>query len=136
MAVVNPALGTTLGFDQTTPGTYVTLGNVMSIGSDREFGSVETTNLGSTKKTYRATILDGGEISFEVELDPGDSAHAALETSFLAGTTHLWKITYTDTAHATDIITGFITKYSTSAGGPEENLTASFTVKADGTTIS
>jgi Lambda phage tail tube protein, TTP len=133
MATVNPALGTTLSCDFTTPSTYVAIGQILSIDFEPEVGSAETTHLGSTTKTYRPTITDAGEITFEVEYDPGDAtAHQKLKALAITPAVHLWKITYADSGTSTDVVNGFLTKMGRSAGGPEDNLTASFTVKCTG----
>lgn len=136
MATIYVAKGTTLSFDPVTPSTYVTIGNLTSVSHDGGFGDVEVTNLGSSRKQYRPTLQDVGEATFELQLDPGDTTHAALKTAYLAGAVHLWKITYPDVGTTTDIASGFINKYSPNAGGAEEVLTLSITVKFDGTTVS
>jgi hypothetical protein len=134
-----PALGTTLKVDKTggtSPTTQV--GQILSIdGPSSEVGSVETTNLSSTWKQYRPTLPDGGEVSMEIEYDPTDtgtgSSHGFLKT--IAGTPakYTWVVTYPTTPACTDTFVAFLTKLGRSAGGAEENLTSSFTLKIDGT---
>jgi hypothetical protein len=125
---VQPALGTTIGCDFTTPSTYVTIGQVLNISVSGEVGTAETTHLGSTKKTFRPTLEDPGEINFEIEYDPSDTvSHTLLETLYAAKTIKGWQIAYV--VGTPKVFQGFLTKLERTAGGPEENLGASFTVK-------
>jgi hypothetical protein len=125
---VQPALGTAIACDFTTPSTYVTIGQVLSISQSGEVGTAETTHLGSTKKTFRATLEDPGEINFEIEYDPSDTvSHTLLEAAYTGKVTHGWQISFPVGTPKT--FTGFLTKLERTAGGPEENLGASFTVK-------
>jgi hypothetical protein len=135
MAIVQPAAGTTLAFDPTTPLTYLTIGNITSIsGPEGEVGSVETTVLTSTRKTYRYTIVDPGELSFELDFDPTDAAvHAKLAALQDVPAMHSWQITYPCAGTPKKAtIDGFLTKFSPDAGGVEENLTAAVTIKLTG----
>jgi hypothetical protein len=133
--VVQPAAGTTLACDFATPLTYVTIGNITSIsGPESEVGSVETTVLTSTRKTYRYTIVDPGELSFELDFDPTDTtAHILLAGLQDAPAIHSWQITYaTVPTSKKATISGFLTKFAPNAGGVEENLTAAITIKLTG----
>jgi hypothetical protein len=132
--VVQPAAGTTLGCDFTTPLTYLTIGNILNItGPSSEVGSVETTVLTSTRKTYRFTIVDPGELTFELDFDPTDTnTHTLLAGLQDAPAMHSWQITYPTTPAKKATVSGFLTKFEPNAGGVEENLTASVTVKLSG----
>jgi len=132
--VVQPAAGTTLACDFTTPLTYVTIGNITSIsGPESEVGSVETTVLTSTRKTYRYTIVDPGELSFELDFDPTDtSSHTLLAGLQDVPALHSWQITFATTPAKKATVSGFLTKFAPNAGGVEENLTAAITVKLTG----
>jgi hypothetical protein len=144
-----PALGTTLAVNMagtgtgTGTGSMLVIGQILSIdGPSSEVGQVETTHLLSTWKNYRATLPDGGEVSFEIEFDPTDTAtgtaaggHGALKTLAATGgvpATKGWQITYPTTPATTETFNGFLTKLGRSAGGPEEVLKASASIKIDG----
>lgn len=136
MAAVIPALGTKIAVDKTggeTP-TYTEISQVLSIeGASNEVGSVETTHLGSTRKTYRPSLPDGGETSFEIEYDPADAEHVFLRGLADAPAVRSWRIIYPTAPKATyHTFSGFLTAFNPSAGGPEENLTASITIKVTG----
>lgn len=138
-AIVQPALGTLLGCDFVSPNTFVDIGEVLSVKLSPEVGSIETTKLASTAKTYRPGLPDPGELTFDVHLDPTDSvAHACLKTLASTPAVHKWKITYPtvdsggSSSPTYETCTGFLTKFERSADGPEENLAASITVKLTG----
>jgi len=139
MATVIPALGTTIAVDQIggeTP-THTPISQVLSIeGAGNEVGSIETTHLKSTRKTYRPGLPDGGEVSLEIEYDPADADHKFLRG--LADDPEIlsWQISYPTEPKATlDTFDGFLTAFTPSAGGPEENLTASITIKVTGPVV-
>lgn len=128
MATVQAALGTTIGCDFVTAGTYVLIAQVLSISDKSNVGQAETTHLLSAKKSFRPTLEDPGEINFEIEYDGTDTtSHQALETLKSAKTIKGWQITYTNAPPK--VFQGFITDLERTAGGPEENQTASLTVK-------
>jgi len=135
--VVQPAAGTTLGCDFTTPATYVLIGNITSItGPSGEVGTVDTTVLTSTAKTFRPTLPDPGELTFELDFDPTDSTtHQKLENLAITPAMHGWQITYATTPPKICTVQGMLTKFEPSAGGVEENLTASVTVKCSGAPV-
>jgi hypothetical protein len=132
--VVQPAAGTTLACDFATPLTYVVIGNILNItGPSAEVGSVETTVLTSTRKTYRYTIVDPGELTFELDFDPTDTtSHTLLAGLQDAPAIHSWQISYATTPAKKATVSGFLTKFEPNAAGVEENLTASVTVKLSG----
>jgi hypothetical protein len=133
-----PALGTALAVDKTGgSSSYTTVGQILSLDLEPEVGQAETTHLGSTSKTYRPTLPDGGEVSLEVELDLTDTGaggtHGFLKTISQTPAIYYWKITYPTTPVTTDVFQAFLTKGpGRSAGGPEENLTAAITLKVTG----
>ncbi len=132
---VQPAAGTTLGCDFVTPNTYVLIGNITSIsGPESEVGSVETTILTSQRKTYRYTIVDPGELSFEIDFDPTEATtHQKLAALQDTPAIHSWQISYATLPTAkTATVSGFLTKFAPDAGGVEENLTAAITIKLTG----
>lgn len=136
---VIPALGTTISVAKTggeTP-TYTEISQVLSIeGASNEVGSVETTHLKSTRKTYRPGLPDGGEVSFEIEYDPADAEHVWLRSLADAPAVKSWRISYPTQPKATlDTFDGFLTAFGPSAGGAEENLSASITIKVTGPVV-
>ena len=135
--VVQPAAGTTIACDFTTPLTYVLIGNVLNItGPESDIGSIETTVLASTRKTYRPGLPDPGELSFDIDFDPTDTTtHTLLAGLQDAPVIHSWQITYATTPPKKATVSGFLTKFAPNAGGVDENLTASITVRLLGSIV-
>lgn len=68
------ALGTKLYVESDTPGTYIAVGNLNSIGVPGPTkGEVEVTDFDSTAREYLATLPDNGEISFSGYFNEADA---------------------------------------------------------------
>lgn len=78
-----------------SPGTYTTIAEITKIQrSGSKMDIVDTTNMDSIG-AYReklATLLDGGEISFEANYIPQDATQASLQAAFDNRTLAPWKI--------------------------------------------
>ena len=146
-----PALGTTIGIDEGYPAsnTYTNIGQVTSIdgAGGGEVGERETTNLASTVKTFQPTIPDNGECSIEVNYDPTDNAHKFMwqlkdvpptgsSASYLGFNN--FKVTFsTGNTNSSKVFPGFVkTIDGATADGPDENLTASFSIRIAGAVTS
>lgn len=126
MANIIPGKGTLLKKGSTTVAQRVT------ITASRSVGSVETTNLDSPEKEYRPTIGDSGEVQCDVEFDPDDTSHIALEAALDTPAVEEWSIvvpTATPTVYTFD---GFLTDFELNGIEVEGNLTASLTIKRTG----
>lgn len=125
------AQGCTISVDKTGSGTYTKLAQIESFdGPSNTVGSVETTNLDSTRRTYRPGLPDGGEISFDLQFDPADTSHIYLRGLADAPATKSWQVSYPTATHATlDTFSGHLTEYKPSGGGSEDLLMASVTIK-------
>src|SRR5208337_3780189 len=82
MATAWPALGTTIGIDESYPpgGTYSLIGSVISItnAGGAKVGVRDTTHLGSTIKTFAPSLAEPGEAKLSILFDPTDSVHKFL----------------------------------------------------------
>lgn len=142
-----PALGTTIGVDESYPpgGTYTLIGQVKSIGNagGGEVGERDTTVLTSGVKTFMPTIPDNGTVAIEVNADPTDSVHKFLAAakdvpptgsgaSYLG--TNNFKVTFaTGATTSTKVFPGFVkTLDGFTADGPDENLSGSFGIRVAG----
>lgn len=137
MANVLGGAGCTIAQESATPGTYTTIAEVVSISPPKiSVGSVETTHLSSSRKTFRPTIMDGGEVSFEIHYDPDETTHSALTTLATATAANQaaknWRITFTDATPATYTFSAFVTGFEVGQVGVEENITATITMKVSG----
>jgi hypothetical protein len=132
------AQGTTLSVDKLNTGvTYVPVAQIDSFdGPSNTVGAIETTNLSSTRKTYRPGLPDGGDISFDLQFDPSDTDHLYLrglaDTPILQG----WRVSYPTLPTAKwDTFQGFLTEFHPKGDGPEGILTASVKIKITGAIV-
>ena len=136
MAVI-PAEGTTIAVESVTPGTYTTIGQVVSITPpSTTVAEVNQTTLASTRKAYRAgKIPDSGTLQFQIQYDPNDTVHQDLEDYLNAGTTKNWKLVYVDgmVVAAHEIFAGFITEFTKSGLEDESDLVADLSIRVTGT---
>lgn len=125
------ALNTTLSYVVSTgPVVKSEVINVVSINApDGEMGKAETGHLKSTIKTKRPTLLDPGTVSLTIQWIPKDTVHQAVRALYYAKEQKTWEITYSDGSE--DEFEGFITKFTPSAGGNEENLTAEVVIQVN-----
>lgn len=138
-----PALGTAIGIDEAYPagGTYTAIGQVLSLdgAGGGEVGKRDTTILVSTVKTYQPTIPDNGQCSFELNFDPTDTVHKFLQQlkdvpPTGSGQSYLgfnnFKVTFsTGATTSSKVFPAFVESIDgPSAGGPDENLTATITL--------
>lgn len=129
--------GTTLSVDKTGGGTYTKVGTFTSIdGPSSSVGSIETTNLESTRKEYRPGLPDGGEISGTLQFDPAEATQAYLAGLADAPEVLSWQVSFPTKPNATLFtVDGFLTEFSPSAGGVEDVIEAAFTVKITGAVV-
>ncbi|OJW19369.1 MAG: hypothetical protein BGO49_08550 [Planctomycetales bacterium 71-10] len=136
MAVVIPALGTTLSYSTTADGTYTTVGNILSVGyPSASVEAVDTGNLGTFIKTSRPGQVDPGEVGFDLQYDPGDTTHAALR-KYVTGETPpavlYWRVISPTTPAKGEQFPGFLTECSPAAEDANGNLEGSATIKVAG----
>jgi len=95
----------------------------------------DTTNLDNTWRSTRATIPDGGEVNMIIQYDASQVTHAALWTSFQAGTNEAWKIILTDTNTAEIAWSGHIEEFSFDAAEVENVLQANLKIAVNGAIV-
>lgn len=124
----------------TVSSTLTTIGQVTSITApSMEMGSVETTHLTSTARTFLPTIFDGAEVQFTVEWNDQDAALTQDDvfTQFKAGTVDAWQIVYTwddgGTTYTTEVdFSAFVTAFPIDEVTVDNIATASITLKVTG----
>ena len=112
---------------------YTTVAQVVSFdGPDSEMGTRTTTHLGSTAKTYAASIFEGGTLSGEGLFDPAGTNHAAMLALLAAGTLSKWKITFTNATPSTLVVDGVLTKFNGSGFNVDDSVGYKFEIKLSG----
>jgi hypothetical protein len=124
---------TKIGY-KTSGDAYTLVGQVTSFsGPSWQVASIETTTLDDTAKQYRPGITDSGEMSFELNFDPSNTAQTAVKGFIESPQVVSWQVTFPTTPDATTFtFDGFPTAFEVSGGGPEELITASLTIKITG----
>ena len=94
--------------------------------------TVDITALDSTWRERLATILDGGEVTFDLAYDPDDSDHVQVRDDLLSKTKSTWHVYINSGGGAEDwSFEAYVTGFELSAGQGEA-LTASVTLTVTG----
>ena len=118
----------------TANGTTITIdsqliGDVLSISPvSVSVATIDATDLDSTWRTFIGGIKDGGECSFQINLNPSDASHISLETD-IDGTAKAVSIAWSDAT--TCSFSAIITSYAPSAS-IDSALTCSIGMKISG----
>jgi predicted secreted protein len=127
------AFGTTLARESdSTPGTYIAIGNVTSLsppGISRETLDVTAHDSPDGWMEFLGGLKDGGEVSFDVNYDP--AKHDDLLADFQADDPVNWKVTFPDTAATEWTFPGILTGFEPDAPY-DDKLAASLTLKVAG----
>ncbi len=133
--------------DEGYPGnsTYTNIGEIVSLEhlGGGEVGERDTTVLSSTAHTSAPTIPDNGEVTIELNWDPTDAVHKfirnlkdappfSVNTSFIGFNT--FKAVFaTGNTNTSSIFNAWVKNFDgATAGGVDENLTASVTLRVTG----
>lgn len=87
--------GTSLSYSIGSPTTFISLGNIVGFeGPGGSSTQIDTTDLSDTAyKTFMTGLIDAGDVTFDLNLDPGNASHAALKLAQEQGTSLEIKIT-------------------------------------------
>lgn len=127
------SLGTLLKIgDGADPEVFTTIGAVKDIsGPSIKMGTTDASTHASLAKEWVASIVDNGEVSFDINFDYSDTTHAGLMTDLNAGTLRNFEIILTDSGATQVDFTAIVTGYELSA--PVEGiLTASISLQISG----
>lgn len=128
--IAQPAINTLLQYgDGSSPENWTTIANVGSIGGPALAGQVVDVTSHSTSVPWRekvVTLLDSGDITFDVFFIPSDAGHKTLMKLFMergqgaAGLFIDFRIVFPDVAATKWYLFGFISKFNMSA--PVDNV--------------
>ena len=111
---VTESQGTVFAYSTDSGTTYNTVAQVTNI-SGLGGGSatvIDITNLASTRREKRMGLPDEGQITLELNYDPDDTGHSALETLRDGRTLADFKITATDTTPTEYTFQGYVTVFN------------------------
>lgn len=91
---------------------FTTVAEVKSIqGPNTQTAVVDVTHMGSDDNTreFLPTLIDPGDLSFNVNFLPGNATHTGLRTDQKNRTRRNWKLVFTDAAATTYSFAGYVT---------------------------
>lgn len=130
------SLGTTLKIGNgATTEVFTAVGELRDVkGPTRSLGTEDVTHHGSAAAEFVATVLDNGEVTFDMNYDPADTIHAQIIDDMEDRTLRKFELTYTDDGDAKAAFSAFITKFETDMK-VKGALTASITLKISGAVV-
>lgn len=100
-------------------------------GPTRSLGTEDVTAHDSAAATFVATILDNGEVTFDIGYDPANTGHAGVISDMTGKTCRNWELVLTDTGAASYKFAAFVTKFELDLK-VKGSITASLTLKISG----
>ncbi len=115
---------------------FTSIGDVLSFSAPSEsMDTIDVTAMDDTAKEFIPSgIVDGGEVTFDVNFAGNDAQHQSLRADLRAGTARNFKILLNDsTGTKTQFaFTGYVTKFDGAKAGIGEQYKASVTIKVTG----
>lgn len=100
-----------------TPVTYATLGNIRSFsGLDGQNSEIDTSNFQSTGKEFLLGLYDGGQMTYELDIDNADAAQQSARTAQQASTKKNFRVILPSGTTPTISFAGFVKKFSMQGG--------------------
>ena len=111
------------------------IGEVVSFNGPGGSASViDVTHLGSTRREKRMGIADEGQLSFEINLVPGNAGQVQLRADRASRTQRECILTLTDTTNTTLTFDAFCTQFSIQ-GSVDNKIQASVTLEITGEVV-
>jgi|GEM_PF-436359 len=113
---------------------FTTLAEITNIsGPGVKLELIDATHMASPNafREFIPSLLDGTEISFDLNYLPGNANQGGLRSDQLARLVRNYRIVWTDTAASTDSFAGYVTDFTPSAK-IDDKLMASATIKITG----
>lgn len=126
------AYGTLIKRETTTPGTFATIAEVKSISGPNMSSDVidVTTHSSAASGAWRekiASLIDAGELSFDINFIPSAQGHKDLRTDFTSRVKRNFQIVFPDAGPTTWDIQGIVTSFEMEAP-TDDVLSASITI--------
>src|ERR1035438_2610657 len=123
-AIAQPAINTLLQLGNgASPEVYATVANVGSItgpGMSAQVVDVTSHSSGTPWREKITTLLDNGDLTFDVYFIPSDAGHKLLLSTFTGRLFSYFQIQFPDPGHTQWQFTGYISKFSTTE--PVDNV--------------
>ena len=117
--IAQPAINTLVQMgDGNSPEVFTTVANVSSITGLGLSAMVQDVTSHSTAVPWRekiTTLLDAGDLSFDIFFIPNDTGHKALLAVFTGRTLKDWRLVFPDTNATKWLFQAYISKFSMSA---------------------
>jgi hypothetical protein len=111
--------------DAATPEVFTTIAEVTNVNGPPETApQVDVTSFDSDAKEFRAGLVDGGEVSFDMNFVGEDSQQQGLRTDLRAGTVRNFKVIIPDRVLAANCSTCAFSAVVTNLSGPESAVDA------------
>lgn len=113
--------------------SYTTVAQVTKLTPPQsEMGTVETTIITDSVRTFLATIRDSGEANFTIEWDSANATHAQLWAVHRSGALSDWKIIFNDAGDTDATFSGILTKFPWDEVTVDSVLMIPITIKVSG----
>lgn len=117
-----------ISFQWTVSAALTTIGQCRSVDCDSSAPAIDVTDLDDAAREFVAGIVDGGEITVEVLLDPADATLVALRVDWKAQTARAAKLIIASNSRT---FSAFIMNIRES-GGEGQPIVATITAKITG----
>lgn len=120
--------------DGTSNETFTTVAEVVNIsGPGESLELIDATHMESPSsyREYIPSLLDSGEVTFDMNFLPNDANQSGLRTDLTGRTKRNWQLVFTDSNTTTYSFAGYVTSIEPSAQ-IDDKLSASATIKVTG----
>ena len=115
-----------------SPQTFVAIGNMTDFSrSGPERNVIPTSNLASDAATKMGGLLDEGDFTLSLNLDPSISSHGAIRTAMYDGAVREWKLVLTDSG-ADEVHFNAVLKSFPLSGPFDDKVTSSVVIAITG----
>lgn len=123
--------------DGTSSESFTTIAEVTNIsGPSESLETIDATHMESPSsyREYIPSLLDSGDISFDVNFLPGNATQTGLRTDMQARTLRNFQMVFTDSAASQYSFSAYVTGFEISAQ-IDDKLSASITLKVTGPVV-
>lgn len=132
MAKAIESQGVTLAVSVGSPTSFNNIGNIVDInGPGGQASVIDVSNLDSVAKEKLIGLMDEGQVTLNLNLDPDNTTHQSLRSARQSRTRLEFKLTLTDTSPAIGTFFAYVLGFVHSIG-VDQAVKASVTLEIDG----